>query len=166
VKLFLVGAPCAGKTTLMPPLRATLPYPVLDMDEEILRLNRGTWPSIEAKRGLARRVIDEASRHDDVVLAYSQLDREQLGLLNGHGWVICLLNVPEAVLRERAEQRLEREGWTNIEWLPLHLRTIEELLTQDAFAHVLDATSPVPVVVDALLEILDNSKTHDTPVSH
>lgn len=52
MKLFLLGAPCAGKTMLMLPLRATLTYPVLDMDEEILRLNGGRWPPIEAKQGL------------------------------------------------------------------------------------------------------------------
>lgn len=166
MKLFLLGAPCAGKTTLMSPLRAALPCPVLDMDEEILRLNRGTWPPIEAKRTLARQVIEEASRHDDAVLAYSLLDREQLDVLNDDGWVISLLDVPEAVLRERAQQRLEREGWTNIEWLPLHLRNIEELLAQDVFAHVLDATSPVPALVKALLEILNTGEGRHTPASH
>jgi shikimate kinase len=165
MKLFLLGAPCAGKTTLMAPLRTTLTYPVLDMDAEISRLNGGTWPAIEAKRGLARQVIDEASRHDDAVLAYSLLDREQLGVLNDHGWVVYLLDLPEVVLRERAEQRLEREGWTNIEWLPLHLRNIEELLAQDAFAHVLDATLPVPALVGALLEILDSGGAR-APASH
>jgi predicted kinase len=166
MKLFLLSAPCAGKTTLMSPLRAALPCPVLDMDEEILRLNGGTWPSIEAKRGLARQVIEEASRHDDAVLAYSLLDREQLDVLNDDGWVICLLDAPEAVLRERAQQRLKREGWTNIEWLPLHLGNIEELLTQGAFTHVLDATLPVPALVEALLEILDTGEARHTTASH
>ncbi len=165
MKLFLLGAPCAGKTTLTTALRATLTYPVLDMDDEILRLHGGTWPPIEAKRRLARQVIDTASRHDDAVLAYSLLDREQLGVLEDHGWVVCLLDVPEAVLRERAEQRLEHEGWTNIEWLPLHLRNIEELLVQDAFAQVLDATLPVSALVEALLEILDGGGARLAPAS-
>lgn len=165
MKLFLLGAPGAGKSTLMSPLRAALSCPVLDMDEEILRLHDGSWPPIAAKRGLARQVIDEASGHDDAVLAYSLLDQEQLGVLNGHGWVVCLLDLPEAVLRERAEQRREREGWTNIEWLPMHLRVIEELLAQGAFAHVVDATLPVPALVEALLDILDSGPARIAPAS-
>ncbi len=112
-----------------------------------------------------RQVIDGASRRDDAVLALSLLDREQLGLLNDRGWVVCLLDLPEAVPRKRAEQRFEREGWTNSEWLPMHLRNIEELLAQEAFAHVLDATLPVPALVGALLEILDSDAAR-APASH
>ena len=93
-----------------------------------------------------------------MVLACSLLDHEQLGMLNARGWTLCLLNVPEAVLRQRAEHRQEREGWTNVEWLPVHLRNIKELLDQDAFAHVLDATLPAPALVDALVTMLDDGK--------
>ena len=165
MKLFLLGAPCAGKTTLMTPLRAALSCPVLDMDEEIARLNGGAWPPIEAKRGLVRHVMDQASRNDEAVLAYSLLDPDQLGLLNDQGWIVCLLDVPEEVLRERAELRLSREGWTNIDWLPLHLHNIDELIAQHAFAHVLDATLPVPALVETLLEILGGDATRHAPTS-
>lgn len=155
MRVFLLGAPCAGKTTLMTPLRALLSCPVLDMDDEIRTLNGGTWPRIEAKRGLARRVIERASHSDDGVLAYSLLDQQQLALLNAHGWVVCLLDVPEAILRGRAERRLHSEGWTNIEWLPLHLRVIDDLLARGAFAHVLDATMPVPALAATIMAILE-----------
>ena len=88
MNLFLLGAPCAGRATLISPLRTTLTCPVLDMDEVIMRINGGTWPSLDVKRTLVNQVIDEASRQDDAVLAYSLLDDEQLSVLSDHGWVV------------------------------------------------------------------------------
>lgn len=87
-------------------------------------------------------------------------------MLNDHGWVVCLLDLPDAVLRSRAEQRLAREGWTNIEWLPLHLRNIEDLRARNVFAHVLDATSPTSGLVEAALKILDGGRAPLTTASH
>lgn len=150
MRLFLLGAPCAGKSTLVPLLREVLGWPVLDMDDELLRLNGGTWPALEAKRDLTSRVIVEATRLDHVLLAHSYLDDEQLGWLRSSGWVVGLLDLPEAVMRSRAEERLARDGWTNVEWLPFHLENIEHLSEQQAFAHVYDATLPAATLVDAL----------------
>jgi hypothetical protein len=153
--LFLLGAPCAGKSTLVPLLREVLDCPVLDMDDELLRLNGATWPALEAKRDLTSQVIAEATRLDRVLLAHSYLDDEQLGWLRSSGWVIGLLDLPEAVMRSRAEERLARDGWTNVEWLPFHLENIEHLSAQQAFGHVYDATMSATSLVEALAETMD-----------
>lgn len=89
-----------------------------------------------------------------MVLAYSILDDEQLTALVAAEWVICLLDLPEDVMRERAEQRLAREGWTNIQWLPGHLQTIEDLRARNAFFVVLDATLPTAVSVSAVAHLM------------
>jgi len=94
---------------LIKALREVLDCPLLDMDDELLRLNGGVWPPLELKRGLSSQVIDELSRLGDVVLAYSVLDDEQLGALIAAEWVICLLDLPEEVMRHRADERLARE---------------------------------------------------------
>lgn len=145
MKVFVLGAPCAGKTSLVAALRAR-DRPALDMDEELLRRNGGTWPALAVKRPLSRGVIDDASLLDEVALAYSIIDDENLATLRAAGWVICLLELPEAELRARARQRLATEGWTNIEWLPSHLANIEHLRAQGAFAHTLDARQPSTVL--------------------
>ncbi|MBN9104643.1 MAG: hypothetical protein J0I14_06540 [Propionibacteriaceae bacterium] len=154
MKLFLLGAPCAGKTTLVPLLRRQLSCPVLDMDEELLRANDGTWPaSFELKRALTDLILDEASDLDEVVLANSLLDEAQLERLTAAGWEVGLLDLPESVMRARAGERQAREGWTNIEWLPFHLRNIQELRALQAFSHVFDATRP-PTELAATLAAL------------
>jgi hypothetical protein len=163
MKMFLLGAPCAGKTTLIKALREVLDCPVLDMDDELLRLNGGIWPSLHLKRGLSSLVIDEASRLGDVVLAYSVVDDEQLGALIAAEWVICLLDLPEEVMRDRADERLAREGWTNIEWLPFHLDTIEDLRARKVFSHVVDATLPIAMSVHVLVDLMNSTSL--TPTS-
>ena len=154
MRMFLLGAPCAGKTTLVSRLRESLSCPVLEMDEELVRVNGGIWPSLEVKRALSSQVLDEASRLNHVVLAHSRLDDGQLRSLRATGWVIGLLDLPEAVMRSRAEERQLREGWSNVEWLPEHLRNIEHLRSRQAFSHVFDATLPTTTLVLELAQIM------------
>jgi len=79
------------------------------------------------------------------------LDDGQLRSLRATGWVIGLLDLPEAVMRSRAEERQLREGWSNVEWLPEHLRNIEHLRSRRAFSRVFDATLPTTTLVLAVL---------------
>ncbi len=154
VKLFLLGAPCAGKSTLVPRLRESLGCPVLDMDDELLSLNSGVWPDLGIKRALTSQVIAESSRLDDVVLAHSIVDDEQLASLVATGWIVGLLEAPDEVLRTRADERLARDGWTNVEWLPMHLSIIERLSAQQAFSYVFDATLPITHLVRAVADVM------------
>ncbi len=147
VRLFLLGAPCAGKTTLAVPLRGALGCPVLDMDDELVRVNGGTWPALQTKRALSSRVIDEASGLDRVVLLHSRVDDEQLAMLRDSAWVVGLLDAPEALLRARAAERQARDGWSNVQWLTTHLRDIEALRGRRAFSHIIDATQPTWTLV-------------------
>jgi shikimate kinase len=161
MKMFLLGAPCAGKTTLVLGLREVLSCPVLDMDEELVRVNGGTWPASGVKRSLSSRVLDEASALGGVVLAHSRLDAEQLASLVAHGWVIALLDVPEAVLRARAQERLARDGWSNVEWLPVHLEDIADLRGRQVFSHVLDANQPTTALVRAVVDLMSTASATD-----
>jgi len=154
MRLFLLGAPCAGKTTLMGPLRRELDCPVLDMDEELKVMNKGAWPPLERKRDLSRQVILQASELEDVVLAYSLLGDNELALLRAREWWLALLDLPESVMRSRAAIRERREGWSNVWWLPSHLDNIAYLRQRDAFTSVLDATRPVREVVEDVLALM------------
>lgn len=148
--MFLLGAPCAGKSTLVPPLREILDCPVLDMDDELLRLNGGAWPALDAKRALTDRVLADASEHPDVIVAHSYVDDEQLVSLKEAKWLIGLLDLPEEVMRSRAAERLARDGWSNVEWLPWHLRKIDQLRQEHAFSYVFDATLPTTTLALAV----------------
>jgi shikimate kinase len=51
MKMFLLGAPCAGKTTLALGLREVLSCPVLDMDEELSSNQNSSPPRRERSCG-------------------------------------------------------------------------------------------------------------------
>jgi shikimate kinase len=150
--MLLLGAPCAGKSTLVPLLQEALGCPVLDMDEELVRLNGGAWPPLAAKRALTDQVFAEASTQEDVVVAHSYVDDEQVVWLREAEWVIGLLDLPEHVMRSRAEERLVREGWSNVEWLPWHLEKIDQLHAEHAFSYVFDATLPTTTLALAIAD--------------
>lgn len=69
---------------------------------------------------------------------------------------VFMLGAPCAGKTTLMTPRLHSEGWTNIEWLPLHLRVIDDLLARGAFAHVLDATMPVPALAATIVAILED----------
>jgi len=45
MKVFVFAVQCAGKTTLANYLRNSKSCKVIEMDDEILRLNGGSWPT-------------------------------------------------------------------------------------------------------------------------
>lgn len=154
MKLFLLGAPGSGKTTLIAPLRERLTIPVLDMDEEVKRANGGVWPSLDVKRALTKGILRDLSLLDDVVLAYSVLDDEGLEVLRDHGWRLVLLDLAEPQLRERLTRREAEQGWTNVEWLPFHLDNISYLRGLAVFDDVVDAAGEPREVVDSLCALV------------
>ncbi|MDQ5913654.1 MAG: hypothetical protein QG623_273 [Patescibacteria group bacterium] len=44
MKLFIFGAQCAGKTTIVKLLGTKTDVPIIEMDDKIMELNNGVWP--------------------------------------------------------------------------------------------------------------------------
>ncbi len=138
MRVFLLGAPCAGKTTLVEPLRS-VGITVIDTDDEIVRLNGGTWPDIETKNArFLPQVLDAAAALDEVVLLNSYLPLERTRQLRGSGFVVALLDVDPDELRRRDAVRQAEEGWTNIEWLDWHQSVIQDHRHADLIDQVID----------------------------
>ena len=82
------------------------------------------------------------------------------GLKKDSGDVVTDLDYPnlradaEEVLRTRADERLTRDGWSNVEWLPMHLSVIEDLSARHTFEYVFDGTLPIAQLVRALGDVM------------
>jgi hypothetical protein len=59
----------------------------------------------------------------------------------------------------RAEERLARDGWSNVEWLPMHLTIIDDLSARQAFSCVFDATLSPSELVRAVVEVMSGPAT-------
>jgi broad-specificity NMP kinase len=154
VRLFVLGAPCAGKSTVAARLRR-LGIDVVDADEEILLLNSGVWPDTETKNErFLPRVLDVAGSKPEVVVFNSYLPLDQTRHLRDRGFVVVLLDVSEEELLRRDRVRLAEEGWTNIEWFEWHQSVIREHHDAGLIDDVIDGErSPDDIAAQLLARI-------------
>jgi shikimate kinase len=154
VRIFVVGAPCAGKTTVVRILRHAWRLNAVDMDEEIARLNGGVWPTIEYKEDVLQpRVLDEAIASGDIVLFNSYLQVDRAARLRGAGFRIVLLDVSEEELMRRGRRRAAEHGQTNLGWLAWHRENLAALNDAGLIDEVLSGEQPSEVVAEALAAI-------------
>lgn len=157
MKLFVVGVPCSGKSTVAACLREEFGLNAVDVDDQILRLNQGVWPSdLETKNEvLLPKVLNEALEIDEVILFNSYLFPSHAALLREAGFRILLLEVPEAEIRRRDAVRFKEEGWTNIEWLDWHRSVIGELRADGFIDDVIAGNRAVGAVAEAISDYVD-----------
>jgi predicted kinase len=147
MKLLIVGAPNSGKTTVSRELRESLGLNVVDMDDEIVRLNDGVWPDIDTKNEVVQpKVLEVVMAMPEVVLFNSYMSVERTRRLREAGFRIVLLDVSEAELRRRNAKRVAEESWTNIEWFDWHRKSIQELQDNNLFDYSISGEQDVKSV--------------------
>lgn len=153
MKLFIVGVPCSGKSTVMVCLRDRFGLNALDMDDELLRFNNGTWPSSFQKKNevLLPKVLNEVLKMEQVVLFNSYLFVSHAGQLRDGGFRILLLEVPEEEKRRRDAIRFANEGWSNIEWFDWHQSVIGKLVANGFVDQVISGNQDVRSVAEAIM---------------
>lgn len=151
VKLLVVGPMCSGKTTIARYLRSGSAA-VVDLDDELVRLNGGVYPDIETRKTvIAPRALANASAMEEVILIHSTLDPSDVQQLRAAGFVTALLEVSEAELRRRHRSRQDAEGWTNEVWFEDNQLLIDLLQRQQLFDHLIDAErDPATIAADLL----------------
>ena len=157
VRLFVLGIACAGKTTLARHLRACSSMPVVDLDDEIGRVNGGTWPDISTKNDVVLpKVLAEVRAMPDVVL-FGSLPVERTQELRAAGFVAALLDVSEAELRRRHAVRLAEEGWTNVEWFEHEQSVLRGHRACNVFDHVIAGEGSVASIADDIMKLVRSS---------
>jgi shikimate kinase len=157
VKVFVVGAPCAGKTTVARILRDDWGLNAVDMDEEIARLNGGVWPSTisHKKEVLQPQVLDAAVAAGEIILLNSYMQVERAARLRAAGFRVVLLDVDKDELLRRAWQRQVEQGPTNMEWYDWHHANLAALKSAGLIDDVLSGEQPPEDVARALAAITD-----------
>ncbi len=153
MKLFVLGAPCSGKSTVAMSLRSA-DIPVIDVDDEVVRRNEGTWPDIDTKNELLGHILADAAALPAVVVLNSYLPLDRTAALREDGFAVALLDVAPDELRRRDARRLAEEGWTNIEWFDWHQSVIRDHLDAGLVDHVVDGDRPPADVAADLLALV------------
>jgi len=122
MKGIIIGASLSGKTTVVRYLRSNTDISVLEMDEELTRLNNGKYP-IDVKHkheSLAPKVIKALLNREDILFFtnthYFSLD--DLREAKDKGFKIIQLGLSVDELNKRNKNRVENEGYDDLSgWL-------------------------------------------------
>ena len=157
--------PCAGKSTVARLLRDR-GVNVIDMDDEILRLNGGQWPeTIEIKENVLQpKMLDAVSEMPSVVLLNSYMQVERTRALRTAGFRTVLLRVSDRELQRRDRQREAQEGWSNREWSDWHRRNLDDLRNADLIDAEVSGEQEPALVADSI--IAEGSATSTAPGSN
>jgi hypothetical protein len=149
-----MGVACAGKTTLARHLRACSTFNVVDMDDEVMRFNDGTWPDIQTKNTVVLpKVLAHVCGMSEVVL-FGSLPVERTQELRRAGFCTALLEVSQAELRRRHSVRLAEEGWTNVQWFEHDQEVLRDLRANNVFDHFIDGERIVASIGDDIITLL------------
>jgi hypothetical protein len=154
VRLFVLGAPCAGKSTVAE-LLGRRDIHVIDTDDEIVRLNGSVWPDIETKNErFVPIVLETAAALREVVLFNSYMPLDHTRRLRAGGFAVALLQVSEDELLRRDRRRLAREGWTNVEWFDWHQSVITEHCAAGLIDHLIDGERDPAAIAQELIALV------------
>lgn len=159
LKAIIIGTSLSGKTTLMNYLRLKDNLPLLEMDDELIRANNGTYPEdIEYKhKVLVPQIIKEVLDKKEVIF-FTNTDyftEEDLKTAKNKGFKIVQLEVSLEELKRRNGARVKKEGrddWGK--WLEGMLRYQEDMRSKGLFVKVISMNQPIEKSAEDLLIFL------------
>ena len=158
MKLFIFGAQCAGKTTIVRSLATKTHLPIIEMDDEIMRLSGGSWPKdLKYKEEkLDPQVYHMVENMGDVIFFENHMSIKQTRKFKEAGFSVLLIEVTREELLRRNEQRVREEMYDDAsKWIELQLENIIQLKKNHLIDLTLNGEQPVDRVVQELLEVTE-----------
>jgi len=162
MRVIIVGASLSGKTTLVKHLRSSTDVLIMEMDEELTRLNGGEYPTDNEHKHsvLAPRIIKDVLDRDRVIF-FTNTDYFTIGdlkLAKDRGFKIIQLELNLDQLRKRNEYRVKYEGYENLSrWLDGMLQYQKNIREKGLVDKVVDADQPVEELAKELRDIFSSN---------
>ena len=161
-KAIIIGASLSGKTTLIRYLRQHTDLPVLEIDEEVLRLNNNSWPTDDEykKNVLTPKIIHELEGRNDVVFFTNSdyFDEKTLVQLKKAGFRIIQLSLSLKELRRRNLQRVKEENYQDMSpWLEGMVKYQRNIESRGLVDITLPADQPTETLAKDLVPHLTNN---------
>jgi len=118
MKAIIIGTSLSGKTTLVRYLRTSTKLPILEVDEELTRLNNGTYPTDDKYKHavLIPQIVEDILNRDDVVF-FTNTDYftpTDLKDARNKGFKIFQLWLDLNELQKRNKFRVKNEGYSDL----------------------------------------------------
>ena len=155
-KLIIVGASTSGKSTLMRYLRQHTDLVVAEMDEEIVKLNKGKWPTDDDYRNtvLVPKITREIIGMDEVVYISSYVPDELAKEAKHKGFTIVLLEVSLEQLKTRNAKRMREEKYRSVAaYFDMQLNGFKHLKDKGLIEKTIDGHKTTKEIADEISEI-------------
>jgi broad-specificity NMP kinase len=156
MKLFILAVQCAGKTTIAKYLRDNTDFNIVEMEDEILRLNAGTWPKEDhlKEEVLIPRILESICAMPEVIFFENHMSVERTVQLKKADFSVVILKVSRDELLRRNRQRIEKEGYDDASiWIDPELENISELEKHKLIDASIDGERPKEEVAADIIKL-------------
>lgn len=154
-KIILLGAPLTGKTFVTNYLRNNMSLEVLDMDDELKRLNEGEWPGGQQKLmdKLINQIIPDVLSREKIVFSGFFFGIEELEEARRKDFEIVQLKVDMDTTLARNEERMkEQPGNDAFKYYKKNLEYQNKIYELGLVDRVIDGGRPVEDIASELIK--------------
>ena len=162
-KLLILGPPLTGKTTLAAELRKRTNIPVLDFDDELLKLNDGKYPANYPilNEQLKKQVIEAVLLRDSVIFFAFEVKVDALKKMRQLGFQIFQLTADLATLKERNIKRLKDQPDNDaLQYVEINMQYQARVRQLNLIDETIDATQPSADTAQRLLSLISQKSGH------
>jgi hypothetical protein len=160
MKAIIIGTSLSGKTTLVRYLRTNTKLPILEIDEELTRVNNGVYPTDDNYKHtvLTPQIIEDVLGRNEVVF-FTNTDYftlEDLKIAQKNGFRIVQLSLDLIELQKRNKFRVENEGYSDLsQWLEGMINYQTTIKEKGLVDKVIDAKQTTENIANELIEFLE-----------
>lgn len=159
MKAIIIGTSLSGKTTLVRYLRTNTKLPILEVDEELTRLNNGVYPTDNKYKHtiLIPQIVEDILNRDNIVFFTNTNYFTPSDLKNARskGFKIVQLWLDLNELQKRNKFRMENEGYPDVsEWLSGMTEYQTEIKQLGLADLVIDANLPTEEIAKKLMPLV------------
>lgn len=157
-KAIIIGPPLVGKTTLVNYLREHTNFLILELDEELFKLNNGTWPADEEYRNkvLVHKVVDDIKIMDKVIFFTTYFSIDDLKKAKENKFKIIQLMLDKSELIKRNAERMQNKGELDAaEALKENLKLQDDINNAGVFDKIIYTNKPVEDIASEIINFLE-----------
>ena len=144
VKIILLAASAGGKSTLMKYMREHTNLNVMEMDEEIIKINHGTWPNDNNYKDqiLVPKIVENILDKDEVIYLASYVPDYLIEKARLNNFKVLLLEVSIDELIRRNKHRMKIERYEDAShWFRSQINTFNKLKEKELVDGVINGNS-------------------------
>jgi dephospho-CoA kinase len=153
-KIIVLGPPLTGKTTLANYLKSKTAIPVLDFDDELLKLNNGKYPANYPvlNEKLKAQVIKDVLQKNEVIFFAFEISFVDLRVMKRKRFTIVQLTADIEVLRTRNLARLVEQPENDaFQYVEKNMSYQKEIFELGLIDEVVDTTQSIEDISTFLL---------------